>query len=101
MNQRRAPPSNQIRPGSQKIAYAPILPQHSASPILRRKVARLAKGRSELVQVLKAEIERGETKGPYGAFPSGPLSAEDTAGLIYRVADSCRPLLGERLAAAL
>jgi CMD domain protein len=64
-------------------------------------LARLAKGRSELVQVLKAEIERGETKGPYGAFPSGPLSAEDTAGLIYRVADSCRPLLGERLAAAL
>ena len=39
MNQQRAPPSNQIRPGSQKIANALILPQHSASRILRRKVA--------------------------------------------------------------
>ena len=39
MNQQRAPPSTQIRPGLQKIANAPILPQHSASRILRRKVA--------------------------------------------------------------
>jgi hypothetical protein len=42
MNQRRVPPSTQIRPGSQKIANAPILPQHLGSRILRRKVAKLA-----------------------------------------------------------
>jgi hypothetical protein len=40
MNQQRAPPSTQIRPALQKIANAPILPQHSGSRILRRKVAK-------------------------------------------------------------
>jgi CMD domain protein len=63
--------------------------------------AKLAKVRSELAEALKAEIERGKTNGPYGAFPAGPLSVEDTTGLIYRVAADRRPLLGARLAAAL
>src|SRR5258706_3340015 len=40
---------------------------------------------SELVDVLKAEIGRARTEGPYGAFAAGPLSVEDKAGLIYRV----------------
>jgi CMD domain protein len=57
--------------------------------------------RSELVAALKAEIERSKTKGPYGAFPEGPLSVEDTAGLIYRVAAERKAILGARLAAAL
>jgi CMD domain protein len=57
--------------------------------------------RSELVAALKAEIERGKTKGPYGAFPAGPLSVEDTTGLIYRVATDRKPILGAKLAAAL
>jgi CMD domain protein len=66
-------------------------------------LAKLAKAadRSELVDRLKAEIERGKTEGPYGAFPAGPLSVEDKAGLIYRVAADARPVLGARLAAAL
>ena len=49
------------------------------------KLAKLA-DRSELVEAVKAEIERANTQGPYGAFPAGPLSVEDKAGLIYRVA---------------
>ena len=53
-----------------------------------------------LAQV-KAEIERGKTEGPYGAFPAGPLSAEDTKGLIYRVADDRKSVLGAKLAAIL
>jgi CMD domain protein len=57
--------------------------------------------RSELVAALKAEIERGKTKGPYGAFPEGPLSVEDTTGLIYHVAADRKPILGAKLAAAL
>jgi CMD domain protein len=57
--------------------------------------------RSELVEALKAEIERAKTSGPYGAFPAGPLSVEDKAGLIYRVAPDGRRVLGARLAAAL
>lgn len=62
-------------------------------------LARLA-DRPELVEALKAEIERGKTKGPYGAFPSGPLSVEDTTGLIYRAAADQKPILGSKLTAA-
>jgi CMD domain protein len=54
----------------------------------------------ELVAALKAEIERGKTSGPYGAFPAGPLSAEDKPGLIYRVDGDHRRVLGAKLAAA-
>lgn len=54
-----------------------------------------------LVEALKAEIERGKTSGPYGAFPPGPLSVEDKIGLIYRVAEDRKATLGARLAAAL
>jgi len=54
----------------------------------------------DLVGALKAEIERAGTKGPYGAFPAGPLSVEDKPGLVYRVGDGQR-VLGARLAAAL
>jgi len=57
--------------------------------------------RPELIEALKAEIERGKTRGPYGAFPAGPLSVEDTTGLIYRVAADRKPALGVKLAAAL
>jgi CMD domain protein len=66
-------------------------------------LAGLAKAvdRSELVSALKAEIERGKTSGPYGAFPPGPLTVEDKSGLIYRLAADRKPILGTRLAAAL
>jgi CMD domain protein len=66
-------------------------------------LAKLAKAvsRPELVEALKAEIERGKTRGPYGAFPAGPLSAEDKTGLIYHVAQDRKPILGVKLAAAL
>lgn len=56
--------------------------------------------RPALVGALKAEIERGKTRGPYGAFPEGPLSFEDTTGLIYRVAADRKAVLGAKLAAA-
>ncbi len=64
------------------------------------KLAGIAPG-PELVAALKAEIERGKTSGPYGAFPAGPLSAEDKPGLIYRVAQDHQRALGTKLAAAL
>ena len=66
-------------------------------------LAKLAKAsdRSELVEALKAEIERAKTEGPYGVFPAGPLSVEDKAGLIYRVAGQGQRVLGARLVAAL
>jgi CMD domain protein len=66
-------------------------------------LAKLSKtaGRPELVEALKAEIERGRTKGPYGAFPAGPLSVEDQAGLIYLVSGDGKSIIDARLAAAL
>jgi CMD domain protein len=57
--------------------------------------------RPEQVAVLKREIDRAKTHGPYGAFPTGPLSVEDKAGLIYRVAGESQRALGAKLAAAL
>ncbi len=76
---------------------------HDEPAIAAFYLAKLAKaaGRPELVEALKAEIERGKTKGPYGAFPAGPLSAEDTTGLIYQVAGDRKPVLGAKLASAL
>lgn len=55
----------------------------------------------EQVAVLKAEIDRAKTQGPYGTFPAGPLSVEDKAGPIYRVAAESKRALGARLAVAL
>jgi CMD domain protein len=66
-------------------------------------LTKLAKAveRPELIEALKAEIERGKTSGPYGAFPAGPLSVEDKTGLVYRLGGDRKPILGARLAAAL
>jgi CMD domain protein len=50
---------------------------------------------------LDAEIAAAKTKGPYGAFPKGPLSTEDTKGPVHRVAQDHLEALGPRLAAAL
>jgi len=53
-----------------------------------------------LVAAVADETTRGRTHGPYGAWPAGPLSRENTAGLSYRVSDDSRSHLGARLAAA-
>ncbi|MDA9510294.1 Avi_7170 family CMD domain-containing protein [Bradyrhizobium sp. CCBAU 11386] len=66
----------------------------------RAKLAATAEG-ARLIEAIEAEIARGETSGPYGAFPAGPLSAENKAGLIYRVSAERKPGLGPRLVAAL
>ncbi|MDA9467100.1 CMD domain protein [Bradyrhizobium sp. CCBAU 53415] len=76
---------------------------HGESPVAafyREKLAANAEG-APLLEAITAEIERGRTSGPYGAFPAGPLSIENKAGLIYRVGAERKPVLGARLAAAL
>ena len=58
----------------------------------------------ELLAGLEAETARAlalTPEGPYGLFPKGPLSAEDTPGPVYRVAVERRSLFGPRLASAL
>jgi CMD domain protein len=76
---------------------------HGASPVAafyREKLATTADG-ARLVEVIEAEIGRGKTSGPYGSFPAGPLSVENTAGLIYRASADRKSVLGARLVAAL
>lgn len=76
---------------------------HGESPVAafyREKLATTVDG-APLLEAIEAEIERGKTSGPYGAYPAGPLSVENQAGLIHRVGAERRPVLGARLAAAL
>ncbi|MGY8634253.1 CMD domain protein [Bradyrhizobium sp. 14AA] len=76
---------------------------HGESPVAtfyREKLAASAGG-AALLESIDAEIARGKTSGPYGSFPSGPLSVENTAGLIYRVSAAGKSALGARLVAAL
>jgi CMD domain protein len=76
---------------------------HGESPVAtfyRDKLAKSADG-AALVEAIRAEIERGKTSGPYGAFPAGPLSVENKAGLIYRASAERTSVLGTRLVAAL
>jgi len=60
-----------------------------------------ADGGTALSAVLTQEIERGTTEGPFGTYPSGPLSVEDAAGPIYRVGVDSRQVLQTKLSAAL
>ena len=53
------------------------------------------------VAAVADEIERGRGVGPYGAYPKGPLSAEDVAGPVYAGSEAHHATLGDRVAAAL
>ena len=54
----------------------------------------------ELRRAIDAAIAAAKGQGPYGSYPAGPLSREDTTGPIHRVATETRRALGSRLAAA-
>lgn len=58
-------------------------------------------GDAAVITALKSEIEAGRTSGPYGEYPSGPLSSEDKPGLVFTVSESGRTALGHKLSAAL
>ncbi len=53
-----------------------------------------------LVEILNTEIGAGQATGPYGNYPEGPLSVENKAGLLYRVSETNRDVLGGKLSAA-
>lgn len=57
-------------------------------------------GAGELRGALDAAVAAAKGKGPYGAFPAGPLSREDVPGPTHRIAADTRTALGPRLAAA-
>jgi CMD domain protein len=55
---------------------------------------------AELRRAIDTAIVAAKGQGPYGSFPAGPLSRENTTGPTHRVAPEIRPVLGPRLAAA-
>lgn len=54
-----------------------------------------------LAQAIAAEVSRGAAQGPYGRYPAGPLSRENTSGPAYSVGEAQRDVLGARLSAGL
>lgn len=58
------------------------------------------RGGKEIVAAITGEIAHAETSGPYGGYPSGPLSVEDKAGLVFSVSAPGRQILGEKLSTA-
>ncbi len=75
---------------------------HGATAIAVYYVARLAESGASaaLKEAVDAAIAEARTNGPYGRYPAGPLSREDSDGLSYRVGAAIRPRLGPRLTAA-
>jgi CMD domain protein len=59
-----------------------------------------AGGSAALKAAIALAVAAGKTQGPYGAYPKGPLSVEDTSGLTYRVSPDVSLVLGRRLVAA-
>lgn len=55
---------------------------------------------AELCAAVAAEVTAAKGSGPYGNYPKGPLSVENTPGPVHRVAGQARAALGARLAAA-
>ncbi len=54
-----------------------------------------------IAAAIATEVGRGATEGPYGHYPDGPLSRENSDGLAYAVAPANASVLGKRLTAAL
>lgn len=59
-----------------------------------------AKLPAALGAAVAAEVAAARGKGPYGHFPKGPLSSEDTPGPTWKVSEAGRTALGARLASA-
>lgn len=55
---------------------------------------------TDYLAAIDDEIALGTGEGPYGRFPTGPLSSEDSAGATYRTSDGAHKVLGPRLAGA-
>ena len=60
----------------------------------------VAGGSAELRHAINEAIAGAKGQGPYGGYPAGPLSREDSAGPTYCVGPELRGALGPRLAAA-
>jgi CMD domain protein len=59
-----------------------------------------AGARAALQAAIGAAVTAARVEGPYGHYPKGPLSAEDKAGPIHRIAAPTCDALGAKLVAA-
>jgi CMD domain protein len=75
---------------------------HGATAIAAAYMARLAESGAPvaLKDALDAAVAEAKTTGPFGRYPAGPLSREDSDGTSYRLGAATRRTLGPRLAAA-
>jgi CMD domain protein len=75
---------------------------HGATATANYYAARLAErgASAALPQAVDAAIAEARTRGPYGRYPAGPLSREDTTGPSCPLTAGTRHTLGPRLAAA-
>jgi CMD domain protein len=64
------------------------------------QLAGLENGAS-LLSAVKGLAELNSARGPYGHYPAGPLTVENTDGPALNILPADRELLGEKLAAAL
>lgn len=56
---------------------------------------------SKIGETVLREAKLAASEGPFGNYPDGPLSRENTPGTVYRISAAGRAFLGERLAAGL
>jgi CMD domain protein len=76
---------------------------HREAAVAEFYAGRLAEqnGRASIAEIIATEVVRGAAHGPYGSYPRGPLSREDTSGPVHKVSEEHRRILGPRLCAAL
>ncbi len=75
---------------------------HRAAAVSDHLAARLVRSGAPAASraAVDAAVAVAAAAGPYGRYPTGPLSREDAAGPRYRAGADVRRVLGPRLAAA-
>ena len=64
------------------------------------KLADLA-GAEGWAELITRDADKAAASGPFGHYPAGPLSVEDSQGASYTLDPAARAVLGKKLAAAL
>lgn len=70
---------------------------HRDDTLTRLFIDRLADGQTS--DAIVALVRRAAATGPFGTYPPGPLSAEDTTGAVFTADADIRAVFGDRLAA--
>lgn len=96
-----APVVGQVAPAERHAVAAFVAALHRQPRVADfhlQKVQALAPDWAEAVLQAAA---LGQTEGPYGSFPAGPLAVESRAGLVFALPAALQERLGVRLQAAL